>query len=60
MGFNKCILPSVETLKEMVERDGVQKFSETFMKYDAIMGDSESVEFLEYIIGEYQKINRVE
>lgn len=58
MGFNGCILPSVKSMKEHIERDGIESFIKQYQKYDSIMGESDRVEFLEEKIKEYnQKIN---
>jgi hypothetical protein len=58
MGFNGCILPSVKSMKEHIERDGIESFIKHYQKYDSIMGESDRVEFLEEKIKEYkEKIN---
>lgn len=58
MGFNGCILPSVKSMKEHIERDGLELFVKHYGKYDSIMGDSDRVEFLEEKIKEYKdKVN---
>lgn len=58
MGFNGCILPSVKSMKEHIERDGLELFVKHYEKYDSIMGDSDRVEFLEEKIKEYKdKVN---
>lgn len=58
MGFNKCILPSVETMQEEINRDGLESFVIHYGKYDSIMGESDRMRFLETKIEEYNdKIN---
>ena len=54
MGFNKCILPSIEIMKEEINRDGLETFVIRYGKYDSIMGESDRMEFLETKIKEYQ------
>jgi hypothetical protein len=55
MGFNGCILPSVKSMKEHIERDGIESFIKHYQKYDSIMGESDRVEFLEQKIKEYKE-----
>lgn len=58
MGFNKCFLPSIESMKEQIERDGLEEFVRLYTKYDSITGESDRMEFLEKKIEEYRdKIN---
>lgn len=58
MGFNGCILPSVKSMKEHIERDGVESFVKHYQRYDSIMGETDRIEYLENIIKEYQdKLN---
>ena len=58
MGFDKCILPSVEDMKRQLERDGLEIFVKSYSRYDSIMGESDRMEFLEDRIKEYEdKIN---
>lgn len=54
MGFNKCILPSIEVMKFQIERDGLKEFIKVYRKYDSIMGDSDRIEFLEQKAFEYE------
>ena len=58
MGFNGCILPSVKSMKEHIERDGLEVFVNHYRKYDSIMGETDRIEFLESKIKEYnEKVN---
>ena len=58
MGFNGCILPSVESMKKVIELDGLEVFVKRFSKYDSIMGEDDRMKFLEDKIKEYEdKIN---
>jgi hypothetical protein len=54
MGFNKCILPSIETMQFQIKRDGLKEFVRIYRKYDSISGDSERIQFLEKKIFEYE------
>ena len=58
MGFNKCYLPSIELMKEQIEKDGLEEFVRLYTKYDSITGETDRMEFLENKIQEYRdKIN---
>lgn len=54
MGFNKCTLPSIETMQFQIQRDGLKEFVRAYRKYDSISGDSDRIEFLEQKIFEYE------
>jgi len=55
MGFNKCILPSIEVMQMEIDRDGLKTFVERYGRYDSIMGDSDRMEFLETKVKEYKE-----
>lgn len=55
MGFNGCILPSVESMKEHIKRDGIESFVKHYERYDSIMGDTDRMEFLEEKIEELKQ-----
>ena len=58
MGFNKCYLPSIESMEEQIERDGLEVFVKSYSKYESITGESDRMRFLEEKIKEYQdKVN---
>lgn len=58
MGFNGCILPSIKSMKEHIERDGLEVFVKHYQKYDSIMGETDRIQFLEEKFKEYtQMIN---
>lgn len=57
MGFNKIYLPPIESLIEKYEKEGLETFVRSFQKYDAIMGDSQSVTYLETLMETYRKKN---
>ncbi len=54
MGFNKCILPSIEIMQSEIDRNGLAEFVRIYTKYDSIMGDSDRIEFLEQKVFEYE------
>lgn len=58
MGFNKCILPSIETMQSEIDRNGLAEFVRIYTKYDSIMGESDRMEFLENKIKEYENVIR--
>ena len=57
MGFNKLFLPPIESLIEKYEKEGLETFVRSFERYDAIMGDSQSVTYLETLMETYRKKN---
>lgn len=54
MGFNKCVIPSIETMQSEIDRDGLESFVKRYGRYDSIMGDSDRMEFLENKVKEYE------
>jgi hypothetical protein len=54
MGFNKRILPSKVTLQNMVFDYGVAEVVGRYKKVDMLIGDSDSMVYLEQIIKEYE------
>jgi hypothetical protein len=54
MGFNKRILPSKLTLQNMVFDYGVAEVVSRYKKVDMLIGDSDSMVYLEQIIKEYE------
>ena len=58
MGFNGCILPSIKSMQEHIERDGLESFVKHYSKYESVMGETDRMRFLEDKVKEYQdKIN---
>lgn len=55
MGFNKCSLPDIESLKDLYSKLGLENFLKQFTKYDAITGSTESFKFLDEKKEEYKK-----
>jgi hypothetical protein len=56
MGFNKCVLPSIEVMQSEIDRNGLAEFVRIYTKYDSIMGDSDRMEFLEKKINLYENL----
>lgn len=56
MGFNRCYLKDVEDLTEEFNRSGLESFVKAYQKYDSSTGPSESFEFLESKIKQYEEI----
>ena len=54
MGFNKRILPDKNTLQNMVYDFGIEEVVKRYNKTDMIMGDVESMAYLQNIIREYE------
>ena len=54
MGFNQCYLRSVEDLESELKSDGLESFVKRYQKYDSLTGSSESFQFLEAKIMEYE------
>jgi len=54
MGFNQCYLRKVEDLENELNKNGLKAFVNRYEKYDSISGSSESMNFLEQKINEYE------
>jgi hypothetical protein len=46
MGFNKCILPPIKELKQILKDVGEIEFIKRYQKCDSIMGETEAMDFL--------------
>jgi hypothetical protein len=53
MGFNKCILPKINMLEEELNRVGLMNFVHRYKKYDSIVGETNSMKFLDDKITQY-------
>jgi hypothetical protein len=56
MGFNQCYLRNVKDLEDELNRNGLESFVKRYQKYDSLTGASESFEFLESKIKQYEEI----
>ena len=54
MGFNNRYLPDIDKLKQYYESVDLETFVNRFRKYDCWTGSSESFDFLEQKINEYE------
>jgi hypothetical protein len=54
MGFNQCYLRGVNDLESELNSIGLELFVKRYGKYDSLTGSSESFEFLEEKIKEYE------
>ena len=54
MGFNNCYLPDIDKLKQYYESVDLETFVNRCRKYDCWTGSSESFDFLEQKINEYE------
>lgn len=62
MGFNKLYLPEVTDLRDYLERGGEKTFQMSwvlrYLKADAIIGSSESIDFIkQFMVKEDEKNN---
>jgi hypothetical protein len=54
MGFNNCYLPDINKMKEYFESVDLETFVNRFRNYDSWTGSSDSFDFLEQKINEYE------
>jgi len=58
MGFNKLFIPKLDSLKEELLNKGNEQFfkdwARRYVKADAVVGSSESIDFIkQFIVSEY-------
>ena len=62
MGFNKMYLPEVKELKEYLLKHGNQEFIrrwvDTYQRRDAVIGPSESIDFIKQFINQTYNVSR--
>ena len=56
MGFNKCILPDIDRLRDMVFDYGLEMVAKRYKSYDAYIGSEESLTYLEQLITQYESV----
>lgn len=49
MGHHKCHIPDLETLKKQYETLGLERFVARYKKCECMIGDSNSIKFIEAI-----------
>jgi len=54
MGFSKCHLPDIENLIKEYNELGLVAFIKSYRKYDAMVGSTESFQFLDEKKKEYE------
>lgn len=54
MGFSKCHLPDIENLIKEYNELGLVAFIKSYRKYDAMVGPTESFQFLDEKKKEYE------
>ena len=59
MGFNNCYLPDFDKLKEYFDSVDLETFVNRFRKYDCWTGSSESMDFLEQKVKEYENNEQI-
>jgi len=50
MGFNKCILPPIDSMKKDILSNGMESFIKKYQKCDAIIGETDRMTFLDNIM----------
>jgi hypothetical protein len=50
MGFNKCFLPPIDSMKKDILSNGMESFIKKYQKYDAIIGETDRMTFLDNIM----------
>lgn len=54
MGFNQCYVPDIDVLIHQYNEYGLEWLYERYRKYDCWTGSSESINFLEQKVKEYE------
>lgn len=47
MGYHKCHIPDLDVLKAQFDKLGLKSFAERYKKYEVLIGDSISIQFIE-------------
>lgn len=47
MGFNHCYVGNILQIQKELDDVGLEKFVKRYQKYDAISGESDSIDFIE-------------
>lgn len=56
MGFNQCYISTIENLQKELDNVGIEVFVKRYTKYECLTGSSESMNFIEDKIKEYEEI----
>lgn len=54
--MNKCSVPDYADIVKQFEQLGIEKFVARYRKYEAFVGDSNSIRFIEDKIKEYKSL----
>ena len=57
MGFNQCYVGNILQIQKELDEYGLDEFVRRYRKYDSISGDSESIDFIEKRIEQWDIIN---
>ena len=57
MGYHHCHLPEVKSLEEQFQKLGLEKFIKRYSKCDGLIGDSESIYYIQQKIKLWHIIN---
>jgi hypothetical protein len=53
MGFNQCYVGNILQIQKELDNVGLDEFVKRYTSYDAMTGDSESIDFIEGIVKKY-------
>jgi len=53
MGFNQCYVGNILQIQKELDMVGLDEFVKRYTSYEAITGDSESIDFIEGIVKKY-------
>lgn len=53
MGFNQCYVGNILQIQKELDMVGVEAFVKRYTSYEAMTGDSESIDFIEGIVKKY-------
>jgi hypothetical protein len=63
MGFNKLYLPEITDLQKSLDKDGKENFEgfwvRRYLKADAVIGSSESMDFIEQLMIKQDEKNSI-
>jgi hypothetical protein len=56
VGFNQCYISTIENLQKELDNVGLEVFVKQYQKYECLTGPSESMNFIEDKVKEYEKL----
>jgi len=57
MGFNKCIVPSIDYIHTIILRNGIQEVIKRYKKCDCLIGDPKAIELLTGLIKKNEELS---